>query len=82
MLVNEAEPLLIHVSKTRNDSMNISETTRSESFFAFEGGSSSDESVVNTSVKNTIELQCLQYLQNEDTYLGSFNIFRMVKEVL
>jgi len=61
--------------------MNISETTRSESFFAFEGGSSSDESVANTSVKNTIELQCLQYLQNEDTCLDSLNTFPMVKEV-
>lgn len=62
LLVNEVESLLTHMSKTRNDSMNVSEATRSESFFTFEGGSSSDESVANTSVKNTIELQCLQYL--------------------
>lgn len=81
LLVNETESLLTHMSKTRNDSMNVSEATHSESFFTFEGGLSSDESVANTSIKNTIELQCLQYLQNEDTRLDSLNAFPTIKEV-
>ncbi|XP_077262566.1 uncharacterized protein LOC143897632 [Temnothorax americanus] len=85
LLVNEAESLLNRVSKTRNDltMTNVSEpeTTHSESFFAFEGGSSSDESVANTSVKHTIELQCLQYLQSKDTCLDSLNAFPTIKEV-
>lgn len=82
LLVNEVESLQTEVvSATRNNSMNISETTRSESFFAFEGGSSSDESIANTSVKNSIELQCLQYLQNEDTCFDSLDTFPMIKEV-
>lgn len=80
LLVNEAESLLTYVTKTRNDSINTSEAKSSESFFTFEGGSS-DESVENTSVKNTIELQCLQYLQNEDTCLDSLNAFPAVREV-
>ncbi|XP_029669432.1 uncharacterized protein LOC115239192 [Formica exsecta] len=80
LLVNETESLLTHMSKTRNDSMNVSEATHSESFFTFEGGFS-DESVANTSIKNTIELQCLQYLQNEDTRLDSLNAFPTIKEV-
>ncbi|KYN04952.1 hypothetical protein ALC62_04168 [Cyphomyrmex costatus] len=78
LLINEAESLLNSVPKTHN-SINISEVT--SSFFPFEGGSSSDDSVTNTSVKNTIKLQCLQYLQNEDTSLDTLNNFPIVKEV-
>jgi len=44
-------------------------------------GDHSDESLANTSVKNTIELQCLQYLQNKDTCLDSVNAFPIIKEV-
>ncbi|XP_039308814.1 uncharacterized protein LOC120358484 [Solenopsis invicta] len=54
LLVNEAESLLSYMPKTR-DSTNTSDTTRNESFFVFEGGSSS-ESITNTSNKNMIEL--------------------------
>ena len=78
MLINETEYLLNSVPKTRN-LMNTSEIT--STFFSFEGGSSSDESVTNTSVKNTVELQCLQYLQDEDTCLDILNKFPIVKEV-
>jgi hypothetical protein len=80
LLVNEAESLLSYVSKTRNDTTNTSEAERNESFFAFEGGSSSDDSVANTSVKNTVELECLQYLQNEDTCLDSLKAFALMQE--
>lgn len=52
-----------------------------KTFFSFEGRSSSDESAGNSSVKNTIELQCLQYLQNKDTCLDSLNAFPTVKEI-
>lgn len=52
-----------------------------KAFLPLKGDSSSDESVANTSIKNTIELKCLQYLQNEDTCLDSLNTFPMVKEV-
>ncbi|KYQ54442.1 hypothetical protein ALC60_06674 [Trachymyrmex zeteki] len=80
LLINEAECLkkLNFVPKTRN-LINISEVT--STFFSFEGGSSSDESITNTSVKNTIELQCLQYLQDEGTCLDMLNKFPIVKEV-
>ncbi|XP_046737549.1 uncharacterized protein LOC124406240 [Diprion similis] len=44
-------------------------------------GTSSDESIINVSTKNSVQLQCLQYLQTNDNTLESLNQFPVIKKL-
>lgn len=79
LLFNEAESLCSH--ETVKDTESSLSKTSSETFFSFEEGTSSDESTLNVSTKNTVQLECLQYLQNNDGSLESLKNFPVIRKL-
>lgn len=80
LLFNEAESICSRdTSQKENESSQYNKS--SESFFTFEEGTSSDESILNVSTKNSVQLQCLQYLQNNDESLKSLKQFPVIEKL-